>query len=63
MSGCLRGAGVRQSMKDDILSVFLGALTHCHFSTAVLEKMSVFEMPICLQLLSSFNWCNPVRGA
>lgn len=27
----------------------------------VLEKTFVFEMAICLQLSSSFNWYNPVR--
>lgn len=43
MSGRLRGAGVRQSMKDDILSVFLVALTHCHFSTAAAAATSFGE--------------------
>lgn len=47
MSGRLRGAGVRQSLKDDILSVFLGALTHCHFSTAVATAAS-FEENVCV---------------
>lgn len=65
MSARLRGAGIRRFGKDDILSGLLGALAHCRSSTAVAcatvsEEMSIFEVPICLQLLSSFNWRNPV---
>lgn len=49
---------------------FLCFLVHCLIAfqaqllllLPVLEKIAAFEAPVCLQLLLSSNWCNPVRS-
>ena len=42
MSACLKGTGIRQFRKDDILSGLLGALAHCLSSTAVAAAATNF---------------------
>lgn len=66
MSAHLRGAGRRQLRRTTYFPNFLVCWliafpAQLLLLLPVLEEMSMFEVPICLQLLSSFNWRNPVR--